>query len=66
MEEKQTSWTAVISAMMRAAHWLWDDDPKILKDELALPFAGFEDETALRTALEVLRSQGTRRINQWC
>lgn len=61
MEERQPSWTAVISAMMRAAHLLLDDDPKILRDELALPFSGFENEAALRSALQVLRSQGAQR-----
>ena len=62
MEQGQLSWTAIISAMMRAAHLLWDDDPKILRDELALPYSGLENETALRTALQALRSQGTRRV----
>ncbi len=52
MEEGQRSLTAIGSAMMRAAHLLIDDDPKILRDELAVGLSGFESETALRAALE--------------
>lgn len=48
--------------MMRAANMLLDDDPKILRDELALSFSGFESETALRTALPVQRAEETQRI----
>lgn len=62
MEEGQASWTAKISAMMRAAHLLLDGDPKILRDELALPFSGFESETALLAALPVRRSGQAQNI----
>lgn len=48
--------------MMRAAHLLWDDDPKILKDEFALRFSGFENEVALHGALEALRSSGAQHV----
>ena len=42
------------AAMMRAAHLLWDDEPKILKDELALGLSGIGDEATLRATLDAL------------
>ena len=36
MEEGQPSATAMAAARARAAHFLWDADPKILRDDLAL------------------------------
>jgi len=32
--------------MLRAAHLLWDDPPKIFEDTLALRFSGCENEAA--------------------
>jgi hypothetical protein len=34
MENSQPSFTAIASAMLRAAHLLWDDPPKIFEDNL--------------------------------
>jgi methyltransferase (TIGR00027 family) len=62
MEEGQRSLTAIGSAMMRAAHLLIDDDPKILRDELAVGLCGFESERALRAALEAHRAEVAQRF----
>src|SRR5262245_18970318 len=40
MEEGRPSITAIASAMVRAAHLLWDDDPKIFQDHLRSVSAG--------------------------
>jgi methyltransferase (TIGR00027 family) len=52
MEGRRPSGTAMMAAIGRAAHLLLDDDPKILRDDLALRFSGAENEGALRAALE--------------
>ena len=52
MEEGRPSATAMISAMARAAHLLWDQPPKIFEDTLALQLSGCESETALRAQME--------------
>jgi methyltransferase (TIGR00027 family) len=57
MKQGQPSSTAIHSAMMRAAHLLWDADAKIFCDDLALQLAGFENEATLRRALDT-RHQG--------
>jgi methyltransferase (TIGR00027 family) len=62
MEEGQRSLTAIGSAMMRAAHLLMDDDPKILRDELAVGLSGFESEMAFRAALEAWRAEVAQRF----
>ena len=51
MEAGRPSATAMMMAMMRAAHLILDDDPKILDDGLALGLSGIEDEAALLTVL---------------
>jgi methyltransferase (TIGR00027 family) len=43
--------TAVLSAVMRAAHLLLDGEPKIFSDPLALGLSGFEGEAALTASL---------------
>ncbi len=43
MEDGRPSWTAIGSAMIRAAHLLVDKEPKILRDELALRLSSCED-----------------------
>jgi methyltransferase (TIGR00027 family) len=48
---------AVVAAMMRAAHLLLDDEPKILRDDLALGLSGVETEAALRAALDGLLAE---------
>jgi methyltransferase (TIGR00027 family) len=52
MENGRPSWTAINCAAIRAAHLLLDDDPKILRDDLAMALGGFESEGALRLALD--------------
>jgi O-methyltransferase involved in polyketide biosynthesis len=43
----QASFTGIGAARMRAAH-LFDDDPKIFRDDFALRFGGCESEASLR------------------
>lgn len=57
MEEGRPSSTAVAAAMMRAAHLLWDAEPKILRDELALGLSGVGDEATLRTTLDAMLTE---------
>ncbi len=57
MEEGRPSSTAVAAAMMRAAHLLWDDEPKILKDELALGLSDIGDEATLRATLDAMLTE---------
>src|SRR4051794_5125240 len=57
MEEGRPSSTAVAAAMMRAAHLLWDAEPKILRDELALGLSGLGDETTLRATLDAMLTE---------
>jgi methyltransferase (TIGR00027 family) len=56
MEEGRPSATARGAAILRAAHLLLDDEPKILKDDFASHFSGVENETALRAALERMQA----------
>ena len=44
--------TAILSAMMRAAHLLLDGEPKIFSDHFASKLAGFESEAQLKVGLE--------------
>jgi len=48
MEQGRPSAGAIVSAMTRAAHLLWDDPPKIFEDTFALPLSGCGGEVALR------------------
>ena len=48
MEEGRPSSTA----MLRAAHLLWDDPPKIFEDPFALGLCGCANEGALRAKLD--------------
>src|SRR5215510_10464959 len=57
MEEGSPSLTAVFAAMMRAAHLLLDDEPKILRDDLALGLSGVDNEAALRVTLDGLQAE---------
>jgi methyltransferase (TIGR00027 family) len=60
MEEGQPSITAMLTAMFRAAHLLWDDPPKIFEDTLALRLSGCESEAALRAQLDRLDAEVAR------
>jgi methyltransferase (TIGR00027 family) len=43
--------------MVRAAHLLWDDPPKIFEDTFALRLCGYENEAALRVQLDRLSAE---------
>jgi methyltransferase (TIGR00027 family) len=43
--------------MMRAAHLLWDDEPKVLQDELALGLSGIGDEATLRATVDAMLTE---------
>lgn len=57
MKEGRPSRTAIAAASMRAAHVLLDDEPKILRDDLALELSGVGNEAALRTALDRIHTE---------
>jgi methyltransferase (TIGR00027 family) len=63
MEEGKPSTTAILTAMLRAAHLLWADPPKIFEDTLALRLSGCESEAALRARLEGLEAQYARNVS---
>jgi methyltransferase (TIGR00027 family) len=51
MKEKDRSQTAIVTATMRAAHYLLDPEPRILDDSFARAFAGFATDEDLLKAL---------------
>jgi methyltransferase (TIGR00027 family) len=61
MEEGRPSSTALAAAMLRAAHLLWDDPPKIFEDTLALRLSDCENEAALQVQLYRLAAEFARR-----
>ncbi len=48
MDEGRPSFTALETAMLRAAHLLWDDPPKIFEDTFALALSGCANEVELK------------------
>jgi methyltransferase (TIGR00027 family) len=62
MEAGRPSSTAVAVAMWRAAHLLLDEEPKILRDELALPLSGADSEATFRATLEAVLADVTRQF----
>src|SRR5438093_4732644 len=54
MEQGQPSFTAIGSAMLRAAHLLWDAPPKIFEDTFALSLSGCADERELRQRYDAI------------
>jgi len=52
MQPQGPSHTAIMTALHRAAHLLFDADPKILEDRFARAFAGYESDDALLSALD--------------
>src|SRR5262245_31609075 len=60
VEEGRPSATAMLTAMVRAAHLLWDDPPKIFEDTLALRLSGFESDAALKAQLDQLDAEFAR------
>jgi methyltransferase (TIGR00027 family) len=63
VEEGKPSATALISAMFRAAHLLWDQPPKIFEDTLALQFSGCESEAALKAQMDQINAEVARTTN---
>jgi methyltransferase (TIGR00027 family) len=57
MKEGRPSRTAMAAASMRAAHVLLDDEPKILRDDLALALSGVGDEAALRATMDRIQTE---------
>jgi methyltransferase (TIGR00027 family) len=57
MEEGRPSFTAIVSAMVRAAHLLWDDPPKIFEDTFALPLSRCAGEVALRERFDAVLAE---------
>src|SRR5262249_23934854 len=57
MEEGQPSVTAIGAAIMRAAHLVLDDDPKILQDPLALGLSGVENEAGVLATLKAFQAE---------
>jgi len=62
MEEGQPSSTAIAAAMVRAAHLVLDDDPKVFQDQLALGLSGVESEAALRVILGAIETELARQL----
>ena len=60
MEEGTPSVTAMLMALFRAAHLLWDAPPKIFEDTLALRLSGCESEAGLRAQLDRLDAEVAR------
>jgi methyltransferase (TIGR00027 family) len=55
MQEGGPSRTAIGTAMLRAAHYLLDAEPRILDDSFARAFAGFSSDEELLKALDDLK-----------
>ena len=62
MEEGKPSITAIGSAMLRAAHLLWDDAPKIFEDTFALRLSGCDSEAALRAQFDRFDAEFARSV----
>jgi hypothetical protein len=54
MEQGRPSFTAMVSAMLRAAHLLWDDPPKIFEEAFAFPLSEWTGEVAFRDRFDAL------------
>ncbi|MBV8139112.1 MAG: class I SAM-dependent methyltransferase [Deltaproteobacteria bacterium] len=63
MEEGKPSATAMLTAMVRAAHLLWDEPPKIFEDTLALRLSRCDSEAALKAQLDKLDAEVARGTN---
>ena len=62
MEEGRPSFTAVVSAMMRAAHLLFDSEPKIFADSYALALSGAANQAELEASVDNLRTVTAARV----
>jgi len=63
VEEGKPSATALICAMVRAAHLLWDQPPKIFEDTLAQQLSGLESEAALKAQMDQVDAEVARTTN---
>jgi methyltransferase (TIGR00027 family) len=63
VEGGKPSATALISAMFRAAHLLWDRPPRIFEDTLALRLTGCESESALKAQMVQIQAEVARATN---
>jgi methyltransferase (TIGR00027 family) len=63
VEEAKPSATALLCAMLRAAHLLWDQPPQIFEDTLALQLSGCESEAALKAQMDQLDAEVARTTN---
>jgi methyltransferase (TIGR00027 family) len=63
VEEGKPSATAIICAMVRAAHLLWDEPPKIFEDTLALQLSGCGSEAVLKAQIDNLDAEIARSTN---
>jgi methyltransferase (TIGR00027 family) len=63
VEEGKPSATALICAMVRAAHLLWDQSPKIFEDTLALQLSGCESEATLKAQIDHMDAEVARNTN---
>jgi len=57
MEAGGPTFTAIVPAMVRAAHLLFDGEPKIFSDTLALDLSGAGTEGALKASLDNLKAK---------
>jgi methyltransferase (TIGR00027 family) len=55
LEKEPKSFTAIMAAMMRAAHMVLDSEPKIFSDPFALRLSGAEDHEELLSTLNALQ-----------
>jgi methyltransferase (TIGR00027 family) len=60
MEVGKLNSGALISAIWRAEYLLWDDQPRIFEDSLALRLSGFESDSALRAEVDRIQSEIAR------
>lgn len=60
MEEGKPSATALICAMVRAAHFLWDQPPQIFEDTLAQQHSGCDSEAALKAQMDQIDAEIAR------
>lgn len=63
MGDRQPSTIGIAGAMMRAAHMLLDDEPKVLRDELALGLSGLKDNTALQEVVDGMIAKVAQHTN---
>ncbi len=64
MEEGKPSATALICAMVRAAHLLWDQSPRIFEDTLALQLSGCYSAAALKAQIDQIDAEVARTTNR--